>query len=60
MLVERFSEAYCLPYTRLPKKNHALMMATAIADTFDNYQHSTRLIPESPKSLHEIKYSLCI
>jgi hypothetical protein len=43
---------YCLPYIRLPKMpNHyilTLKMATAIfAETLDNFQHWTLLIPKS-------------
>jgi hypothetical protein len=45
------SSTYYLPHIRLPKRpNHytfTLKMATAMfAETLDNFQHSTRLIPE--------------
>jgi hypothetical protein len=50
--------AYCLPYIRLPKTpNHyrfTLKMATAMsAETMDNFQHSTQLIPESRSCTEE-------
>jgi hypothetical protein len=43
---------YCLPYIRLPKTTnqymYTLKMATSVfAETSDNFQHSTRLIPGS-------------
>jgi hypothetical protein len=57
---ERPAAAYCLPYKDLQKRptnTFTLKMATAtLAETLDNFQHSTQFIPESRSFRVEVTF----